>query len=92
MVSFMKLCVNSTYNENNKDLICRSDIREIGLFPGSKQVSVMQIVPFVCKFHGRAVFCREQCTSEGCLDFTGCICTSAVQLMHPHPCWVAGAV
>lgn len=59
MVSFMKPRVNSVYNENNKDLICRSDIREIGLFPGSKQVSLMWIVPFVCKFHGRQVFCRE---------------------------------
>lgn len=59
MVSFMKLCVNRVCNENNKDLICRSDIREVGLFPGSKQVSLMWIVPFVCKFHGRQVFCRE---------------------------------
>lgn len=59
MVSFMKLCVNSVCNENNKDLICRSDIREVGLFPASKQVSLMWIVPFVCKFHGRQVFSRE---------------------------------
>lgn len=59
MVSFMKPCVNSVYNENNKDLICRSDIREIGLFPGSKQVSLMWIVPFVCKSWQGIVFCRE---------------------------------